>query len=410
MSRAESLDGIYPGVVTSNADPLNCGRVKVVFPWMDNGVESDWCRLVQPYAGQTRGLFFVPEVGDEVICVFEHGDMNHPMVIGATWNGVDKPPEPNDPSGENHHKVIETRSGHRLVFDDTPGQESIQLNDCSLNNIVRFDSLTNTLTLNARTGDIIVRASRTLNLNSRELFFDVTDSASLTVGGDHTVTVKQYATELCDKSKTWNAQSSLTIDCTKIDLKASDSFSLDGEQAQVSVNGQDSDQTVVAGTTTEATNHLTVTADEVYERAERRVWRVDEMHIETQALALEASGNVKLEADTHQTTASGELSYRGKDITTEGGTVKVGGNLDMKPAKKPPSRSGEGQDGLGPKPDWVEFQITDASGMPLPYIKCEVTLPDGSKVEETTDEKGMLRFGHQESGQAQISIEDRYPG
>ncbi len=410
MSRAESLDGIYPAVVTSNADPINCGRVKVIFPWMNNGVESNWCRLVQPYAGQTRGMFFVPEVGDEVVCVFEHGDINHPMVIGATWNGVDKPPEPNDPAGENHHKVIETRSGHRLIFDDTPGQESIQLNDCSLNNIVRYDSQTNTLTLNARTGDIIVRASRTLNLESRELFFDVTDSASLTVGGDHTVTVKQYATELCDKSKTWTAQSSLTLDCTKIDIKASESFALDGEQAQLTVNGQDSDQTVVAGTTTDAINHLTVTADEVYERAERRVWRTDEMHIETQALALEASGNVKLEADEHKTTAKGELSYRGKDITTEGGTVKVSGNLDLKPAKKPPSRSGESQDGLGPKPDWVEFQITDASGMPLPYVKCEVTLPDGSKVEETTDEKGMLRFGHQESGQAQISIKDRYPG
>lgn len=410
MSRIESLDGLFPAVVTTNTDPLNCGRVKVVFPWMHNGVESNWCRLVQPYAGQGRGLFFVPEVGDEVIVCFEHGDINHPLVIGASWNGVDKPPEPNDPAGENHHKVFETRSGHRLVFDDTPGQESIQLNDCSLNNIVRYDSETNTLTLNARTGDIIIRASRTLNLDSRELFFDVTDSASLTVGGDHKVTVKQYVTELCDKSKTWQAQTSLTVDCTKIDVKASDTFAFDGNTAQLTVNAQDSDQSVVKGKTTEAINHLTVQSDEVYERAERRAWRVDEMRIEAQAVEVQASGNVKNEAGKHQSKAKGELSYRGDTITTEGGTVKVSGNLDMKPAKAPPKKQGEGQDGLGPKPDWVEFQITDASGMPLPYVKCEVTLPDGSTVTETTDEKGMLRFGHQQKGQAQIKVADRYPG
>lgn len=410
MPCVEPLDGIYPAVVTSNADPLNWGRVKVVWPWMDNAVESNWCRLVQPYAGQGRGLFFVPEVGDEVMCVFEHGDINMPMVVGATWNGVDKPPEPNDPGGENHHKVIETRSGHRLVFDDTPGQESIQLNDCSLQNIVRYDSETNTLTINARTGDIIVRASRTLNVSSRELFFDVTDSASLTVGGDHTVTVKEYVTELCDKSKTWQAQSSLTVGCTKIDLKATKSAVVDGGTAQLTVNGQDSDQTVVKGTTTDAINHLTVKADEVYERAERRAWRMDEVAIEAQAVVVQASGNVKNEAGTHESTAKGELSYRGKTITTEAGTVKVSGNLDLKPAKSPPGKSGEGQDGLGPKPDWVEFQVTDGSGMPLPYVKCEVTLPDGSKAVETTDEKGMLRFGHQAKGQAQIEVADRYPG
>ena len=159
MSRIDALDGLYPAVVTSNADPLNMGRVKVIFPWMDNNVESNWARLVQPYAGQQRGMFFMPEVGDEVLVVFELGDFNQPLVIGDSWNGVDKPPEPGDPEGENHAKVIETRSGHRFIFDDTPGKEYIQLSDCSLQNIVRWDSYTNTLTVNAKTGDIIVTSS-----------------------------------------------------------------------------------------------------------------------------------------------------------------------------------------------------------------------------------------------------------
>ena len=54
--------------------------------------ESDWCRVVQPYAGNGYGAVFVPEKGDEVLVAFVHGDMRFPIVIGGLYNGKDKPP------------------------------------------------------------------------------------------------------------------------------------------------------------------------------------------------------------------------------------------------------------------------------------------------------------------------------
>ena len=411
MPRFETLDGLYPAVVTNNGDPLNMGRIKVVFPWMDNGVESNWARLVQPYAGRQRGMFFMPEVGDEVMVVFEHGDFNRPLCIGDTWNGADEPPEPNDPDGQNHYKVIESRSGHRLIFDDTPGREFIQLSDCSLQNIVRWDSLTNTITVNAKTGDIIVKASRTLNLDSRELFVRVTDSAKMSVGANHAVTVGDFTAELQTNSKTWRANTSFTATATKVDLTSSGTFACAGTKADISITQQDSDQSVVEGATNEALNTLSVKADEIYEQAESRDWHFEETDIEAQAVVFDSSGPQTHDGGQLTLTArGGEMSIRGETVTAEAGVLKLGGGIDLQPTKGVPSRQGESQGGLGPKPDWVEFCVTDASGMPLPYVECEVTLPDGRIDIQTTDEKGKLRVGNIQPGQSQVQIKDRFQG
>ena len=49
-----------------------------------------------PMAGKERGLVLIPEVGDEVLVAFEREDLRFPYVLGALWNGKDKPPLAND--------------------------------------------------------------------------------------------------------------------------------------------------------------------------------------------------------------------------------------------------------------------------------------------------------------------------
>jgi phage protein D/phage baseplate assembly protein gpV len=86
------------GIVTNNVEKVkdsetNGGRVKVKYPGLGDAIESGWARVVTPHAGKDRGMFFIPQVDDEVVVAFEHGDTRRPIVIGSLYNGRDKPPE-----------------------------------------------------------------------------------------------------------------------------------------------------------------------------------------------------------------------------------------------------------------------------------------------------------------------------
>jgi uncharacterized protein involved in type VI secretion and phage assembly len=84
--------GLVVGLVTNADDSERLGRVKVSFPTLSDQEESTWARLATPGAGAERGLACVPEVGDEVLIGFEHGDARRPIVLGGLWNGRDVPP------------------------------------------------------------------------------------------------------------------------------------------------------------------------------------------------------------------------------------------------------------------------------------------------------------------------------
>jgi len=134
--------GVVAGIVTDNQDPDGLGRVKVKFPWLSDNNETDWARISTLMAGGERGSFFLPEVEDEVLVAFEHGNINRPYVIGALWNGVDKPPETNS-DGKNNIRKIRSRSGHEIIFDDnkSDGQEKVEIHTKAGHKIVLDDSV-----------------------------------------------------------------------------------------------------------------------------------------------------------------------------------------------------------------------------------------------------------------------------
>ena len=122
--------GVYPAVVSDIVDPDGQGRVRIRLPWSPDGESSAyeaWARLATMMAGNDRGTWFIPDVDDEVLVVFEGGDPRRPYVVGGLWNGVDAPPESMDGAGENNKKVIRSRNGVKITFDDTSGQESLKV-------------------------------------------------------------------------------------------------------------------------------------------------------------------------------------------------------------------------------------------------------------------------------------------
>ena len=200
-SKARRVNGVAVGIVSNAKDPEGIGRVKIQFPWLSEDNESDWTKVVSFMAGKDRGGFFLPEVGDEVLVGFEHGDINSPYVIGALWSGEDKPPETNA-DGKNNIRKIRSRSGHEIIFndddsarkekleirtngghsillDDSSGQEKIEVIDKTGSNKISIDSMQNS---------ICIESGMQLKIKSNMV--EIEGTASLTLKSNAVLTVE----------------------------------------------------------------------------------------------------------------------------------------------------------------------------------------------------------------------------
>ncbi len=173
------LIGVAIGIVTNNKDPDDLGRVRVTFPWFSDDDESEWARVTSLMAGNNRGMFFLPEVDDEVLVAFEQGDMRRPFIIGALWNGVDVVPEEFSNDGENNVRFIKSRSGHLIKLDDTDGSEKIEILDVEAKNSIVIDTAENTITITADK-DIVLNAEQgKITLNAQDV--EIVSSAATKV-------------------------------------------------------------------------------------------------------------------------------------------------------------------------------------------------------------------------------------
>ncbi|MBE0430678.1 MAG: VgrG-related protein [Dehalococcoidia bacterium] len=162
--------GVVIGIVTNAQDPDGLARVKVKYPTISDQLESHWARLVTPMAGAGRGFEFIPEVNDEVLVAFEYDDINKPYILGALWNGKDKPPQASDAivsgDGKVQKRIIHSRSGHTITLDDTAGGEKISIVDKTGTNLLEIDSKQNTMSMKTSDGHKIVMEPKGIILES----------------------------------------------------------------------------------------------------------------------------------------------------------------------------------------------------------------------------------------------------
>jgi len=180
--------GVVVGIVTDNQDPNNMARVRVKFPWLSDDNESWWARIAVPMAGSGRGTYFLPEVDDEVLVGFEHGDVRSPYVVGALWNGKDSPPT-NNSDGQNNIRLIHSRSGHLVRLDDTDGDEKIEIIDKTGGNKITIKSSDNSLSLEC-TGKMTLHATAGIEITSdadikiqANATMDIESTAPMTIKG-----------------------------------------------------------------------------------------------------------------------------------------------------------------------------------------------------------------------------------
>ena len=135
--RGQRFYGVYTAQVRDTQDPSGLGRVAITLPMLGKPASdvSQWARVAVPFAGNQRGAWLIPDVGDEVLVAFEGGEPSQPIVVGSLWNASDQPPEAMDT--QNSRKSVVSRSGLKISLNDdsvsiaitTPQGLSVTLSD-----------------------------------------------------------------------------------------------------------------------------------------------------------------------------------------------------------------------------------------------------------------------------------------
>lgn len=177
--------------VKENNDDKGQGRVKVAFDWQKNGKTTNWIRVQTPNAGvsgavpKNRGWVFVPEVGDQVMVSYEHGNPDRPYVTGSVFHsgsgkGGDK---------DNKVKSIITRSGNAIVFDDETG--SIVITDQTGKQLIMLggtDAITvmakKSITLTNEAESVIVMDDKSIGLQADTIALEGRKSVTLLSGNE----------------------------------------------------------------------------------------------------------------------------------------------------------------------------------------------------------------------------------
>lgn len=233
--------GLTLAKITNITDPdkLNRVRCKAVVSQEETDVlETEWCPVVQPFSGSSRGMFYMPSVGDLVLLAYLNGDPHCPYVLGGTWDKESPAPYTME-SGKNINFSIRTPGGTELLFYDEQGKEYIQLTTPKKATLLISDQQQlaqlqdpeskNLLTINWQTGEIQLTAEKKLTLAAGTTQMVLSSDGSLTMQADKTVSADaanisiNASNEVTAKGASANVEATgkLTLKGASADLKGS---------------------------------------------------------------------------------------------------------------------------------------------------------------------------------------------
>jgi uncharacterized protein involved in type VI secretion and phage assembly len=186
----DRIFGVANATVLDNIDLLGEGRIQISLPWLPGF--QPWARIATPMAGSSCGAYFMPQIGDEVLVAFNHGDVREPYILGALWNTIDRPPAllTTDPVSK---RIIRTPTGQEISFDDL--QQTITISN-SLQQTLSLGPATASLSAGSSqtsvtlslTGQVTISAATSITLKAPSIVLNgttvsITGSSSAVING-----------------------------------------------------------------------------------------------------------------------------------------------------------------------------------------------------------------------------------
>lgn len=176
-------------LVTDNHDPKGLGRIRVKFHWMSDTEKSPWLRMTSMHGGDGKGMFFIPEIGEEVIVGFEGDSPSKPFVIGTVYHAKAKTDFSNK---DNDIKAIQTRSGNKVVMNDKEGSLFFEDKD---GNSIKMDG----------EGNIKVLANKSIELTCGESKIEMKEDGTINITGKKVTIDAQEKAEMVSKQASFAA-------------------------------------------------------------------------------------------------------------------------------------------------------------------------------------------------------------
>jgi uncharacterized protein involved in type VI secretion and phage assembly len=215
--------GVMTGIVAKNYDKDMPGRICVSIPVRDDGGnELKWARMVMPSSGKEWGHYFMPEVGDMVLLVFDQGNIEKPFVIGCIPNdnnkfltrAVDE---------RNRYKKIITKNGNSIIFEDNPEgdgeQDKIEIITAKEKHKIILDNEKNIISISDKNGDNKIL----MKTEAGQMEIKADKKLVINVGTNINVTLN-------------GSNGAVTVECDKFNVKAGNGIVMESN-AQAKLTG-----------------------------------------------------------------------------------------------------------------------------------------------------------------------------
>ena len=392
------VQGAQTAVVVGSGeiDTDEFGRVKLQFHW-DRLGGTCWARVAQTMAGNKWGAVSIPRVGHEVVVEFLEGDPDHPIVTGVVYNGVSKPPYALP--GEKTKSTLKTNSSeggqgfNELRFEDKKGSEQIFVHaekdvDLRIKNdryewignnrhlIVKVDKLEKIESNRSEVvgNDVKIEIGRDHNLK-------VKGKSAVEITGSNTLVVKGDVTEEFDANHSEKTTKDYFLKAKQVVIETDSGITLKCGGSHIVINP--------SGVTIESSGQVIIQGS--LTKVNSGPGTPPTPGIAGAAVA-PAAPDAAEEADKAD---PGEMAK----IKSEQTETKTGryGSTPVKRHKPP-------QSGSDPKKTWVEIEFLDEQNNPVAGQPYKVTLPDGSEITGTLDERGRARVEGVDPGQCKVTF------